>query len=170
MASIKVCHILNLDSHVIHNIILPLHIRYPFGICTTRQHLLFRNALTSLIIDLGLSGSQTAWLYDSSATSSCCRRPWKITRVFLHGFGVLVGHLIHSCYFISPNKADTFRNLCTLIAEHEYKIAYLGYQFSAPSWATICGFFSSICRSMFASGEIASYPVTVHSIAIMSQY
>ena len=41
-----------------------------FRCCTTRQHSLFRNALISLIIDLRLSGSRTAWLYDSSATSS----------------------------------------------------------------------------------------------------
>ena len=32
---------------------------------------------------------------------------------------------------------------------------------SVLSRSSTCGFFSSICRSMFASGEIASYPVTV---------
>lgn len=50
----------------------------------------------------------------------------KFTRVFLHRFGVLVEHLIHSCYFISPNKANIFPNLCTLIAEHEIRICLAG--------------------------------------------
>jgi hypothetical protein len=37
---------------------------------TFQQHPMFRNVLISLIIDLRLSGSRTARLYDSSATSS----------------------------------------------------------------------------------------------------
>jgi len=60
-----------------------------------------------------------------------------------------------------------------VIAEHGIQISLAGISFSAPSWATnvscpaltsvlsrsgTCGFFSSTCRSMFASGEIAHTP------------
>jgi hypothetical protein len=61
---------------------------------------MFHNALISLIIDLRLSGSRTAWLYDSSATSSLSLTVETIYSGFLHGFDVLVEQLIHSCYFI----------------------------------------------------------------------
>ena len=159
----------NADIHAIHDIILP-HMRYPFDVCTTHQHSLFRNALISLIIDLRLSWSGTARLV----------RPIIVADRGLHGFGVLNGHLIHSCYFISPNNANTFPNLRTLITEHGIRICLAGVSVfcsimgnkcvASSTDVCICGFFSSICRSMFASGEIAPYPVTVHSIAIMSQY
>ena len=48
--------------------------------------------------------SGTAWLFDSIVVAD----RGNFTQVFLYGFGVLVGHLIHSCYFISPNNANTW--------------------------------------------------------------
>ena len=73
----------------------------------------------------------------------------------------------------SPNIANTFSNLCTLIAEHGIRISLAWVSVSAPSWATnvsypaltsvlsrsgTCGFFSLICRSMYASGKVAYTP------------
>ena len=85
--------------------------------------------------------SATPWFRPSSTCASLgqelpgCTTPvrlivvadrGKFTQVYLKGFGVFVKHLIHSCYFISPNNANTFPNLRTLIAEHGIRICLAG--------------------------------------------
>ena len=52
-----------------YEISLPVTLYTYFDYSHTRQHPMFRNALILLIIDLRLSGSRTAWLYDSRTTS-----------------------------------------------------------------------------------------------------
>ena len=76
-------HILNLDSHAIHDIILPLHMRYP---CQSHFNLYTTNTRISIIVThASIQCSATPWFRSSSTCASLGQElPGCSTLVRLH--------------------------------------------------------------------------------------